>query len=56
MATPANPLPALTPAQQRRELLGDEAIEAIQQLAATAPALTSEQRDTIRQAFKGTGA
>jgi hypothetical protein len=44
-----------TPADRRRELLGESAIEFLAALAAAAPKLTPEQRDTIRSIFAGSG-
>ena len=44
--------PAST-AQQRAELLDADTIAWLEELAAEAPPLTSEQRDTIRAAFRG---
>ncbi len=41
-----------TPAQRRRELLGDDVVEFVRDLAADAGPLTDEQRDVIRAAFK----
>lgn len=43
----------VTPAQQRAEVLGEETVQAIAEKAAAAPALSEEQRDTIRAAFRG---
>ncbi len=40
------------PAAQRRELLDPETIAFLSELAAAAPALSEEQKDTIRAAFR----
>lgn len=42
-----------SPAERRRELLGDDTIEFLQQLAASAPPLSEAQRDLIRGIFAG---
>lgn len=42
-----------TPAQRRRELLGDDVVEFLAELAANAGPLTTEQRDVIASAFRG---
>ena len=42
-----------TPAQQRAELLGEETVQAVAEIAAAAPPLSAEQEDTIRSAFRG---
>jgi hypothetical protein len=42
-----------TPAQQRAELLGDDTITFLRELAEKAPPLTEAQRDTVRAAFRG---
>ena len=43
-----------TLAQQRAALLGGDTVEWLRELAANAPALTNEQKDAIRAAFRGT--
>ena len=47
------PLKPPTPAQQRAKLLGPDTIAFLSELAAAAPALTEEQKDQIRAAFRG---
>jgi hypothetical protein len=44
-----------TPGERRAELLGDETIAFLRELAANAPPLTEEQRDVIRAAFRSEG-
>lgn len=41
------------PAQERAKLLDADTISFLSELASAAPALTEEQRDTIRAAFRG---
>jgi hypothetical protein len=42
-----------TPAAQRAELLGEDTIKFLRELAEAAPPLTEAQKDTIRAAFRG---
>jgi excisionase family DNA binding protein len=42
-----------TPAAQRAELLGDDTITFLRELAEAAPPLTDAQKDIIRAAFRG---
>jgi predicted DNA-binding transcriptional regulator AlpA len=44
--------PQTTPAQQRAKLLDPDTIAFLSELAAAAPTLSEEQRDTIRAAFR----
>ena len=46
----------MTPADRRRELLGDETIAELRELAEHAPTLTQQQKDDIRAVFRGGGA
>jgi hypothetical protein len=44
-----------TPAQQRRELLGDEIISYLDEQAEHDPPLTEAQKDVVRGAFRDGG-
>jgi hypothetical protein len=45
----------MTPAEERRQVLGDATIQRMRALAEAAPPLTDEQKQAIRQSFAKTG-